>query len=660
MIYRLLILTVVASALECPIFVCEELHVEICAIVSGRTVKVNKIGCPEDKACELSDIWSVYNETDENIQVLCKDSYLVSRSKYAYEMDPMLDNKKRRVLERHLSESNSLPVRGPEEILTYQEWEDYKTSVLAYSILYSTPDEFYEFEQNLMSFEVKLLETWKLTNSITSEEQNILEKEIKDYSERTNYDPNAQSQQSYSNNNSSSGTSYYKVLTFREWQDYKAKVIPYSKMYFTQQAFDEFEKNLMFFQVKLLKVWKLNGSITPEEQAILENELLEYMNRTNIKFDIEIKQPVGTDVQNSTEADNNTSGYSQSSDDDSSIEVNDSSNDESSSGINDSLNGESLSGISGSSNGESSNETNSSSNDKSSSETNASSNDESSPDTTSSSNNESSTNTTNSSNDESSHYTNGSQKDNNSSEISHSFNEDSNSHPNDTSNSTNESKNTNSTEQDTGLKDSLHQNSTGDIPSASNSTNTTDYGPPDSNNTNPTDGPSLHNTSSNPSNDSSSDSNSNTSEEDAKPIGPQILFIDHKAFCKYQENRNFKGVAMTKLCSDSSDCVLEDGTQTECVCGLDGNAYCQPDMFSSLFEMFWSDCVEKKSVDIDVYSIWKSSHDFYIPALTQISCTSDIFKEIGEATKFIEELDGGEVEGSLIIGLGLLLVAFIV
>ena len=642
MIYRPLILVAIVSALDCPIFVCEELHLEICAIVSGGTVRVNKIGCPEEKACELSDIWSIYSETDENIQVLCKDSYLVSRSKYAYGMDPMLNNKKRRVLERHLQDSNSLPARGPEEILTYREWEDYKTSVLAYSILYSTPDEFYEFEQNLMSFEIKLLETWKLTNSITSDEQNILEKEIKDYSERTNYDPNAEYQENHSTNDSSSGKSYYKVLTFREWQDYKAKVIPYSKMYFTQQAFDEFEKNLMFFQVKLLKVWILSGAITPEEQAILEKELLEYMNRTNIKFDIEIKLPVGTSTQNTTESDNNTSGTSHSSEYDRSTETKDSSNDENLSGISDPSNGESSSGINDSSNGESLGETNGSSNDESSSETSNSLNDQSSTDTNNSSNNEISTNTTESSNDD------------------NSFSEDSNDHLNDTSNPTNDYKNTNSSDQGTGLKGSLHQNSTYNKPFDSNSTKTTNYGPPDSNNTNPKDGPSLHNSSSDQPNNTSSDSYSDNSEEESKPVGPQVLLIDHKAFCKYQENRNFRDVAMTKLCSDSSDCVLEDGTQTECVCGLDGNAYCQPDMFSSLFEMFWSDCVEKKSVDIDVYSIWKSSHDFYIPALTQNSCTSDIFKEIGEATKFIEELDGGDVEASYIIGLGLLLVALIV
>jgi hypothetical protein len=534
--------------------------------------------------------------------------------------------------------------------LTYQEWEDYKTSVLAYSILYSTPDEFYEFEQNLMSFEIKLLETWKVTNSITSEEQNILEKEIKDYSERTNYDPDTEYQQNYSTNDSSVGKSYYKVLTFREWQDYKAKVIPYSKMYFTQQAFDEFEKNLMFFQVKLLKVWILNGSITPEEQAILENELLEYMNRTNIKFDIEIKQTVGTPTQNSTQSGDNTSDTSHTSEVYGSIETNDYSYDENLSGTNGLSSGGSSSDINDSSNGGSSSETIGSSNDQSSSEENRYSNGGSSTDTKNSTNNEISPDM------------NDSPKYDNSSDISHSFNEAPLSHPNNTSNQTNDSKNTNSSDQGTGMKGSLHQNSTDNGPFHSNSTTTTNYRSPDSNNTNLTDGPSLHDTSSNPPNNTSSDSDSDSDDpkEDAKPVGPQILLIDHKAFCKYQANRNFRDVAITKLCSDSSDCVLEDGTQTECVCGLDGNAYCQPDMFSSLFEMFWSDCVEKKSVDIDVYSIWKSSHDFYIPALTQKSCMSGIFKEIGEASRFIEELDGGDVEGSLIVGLGLLLVAFIV
>lgn len=41
-----------------------------------------------------------------------------------------------------------------------------------------------------------------------------------------------------------------------------------------------------------------------------------------------------------------------------------------------------------------------------------------------------------------------------------------------------------------------------------------------------------------------------------------------------------------KICLTDDDCLLQDGTKSECVCGMDGNYYCAPDISSELFGDF--------------------------------------------------------------------------
>lgn len=59
-----------------------------------------------------------------------------------------------------------------------------------------------------------------------------------------------------------------------------------------------------------------------------------------------------------------------------------------------------------------------------------------------------------------------------------------------------------------------------------------------------------------------------------------------------QTSRSFKGGKSVLFCTKDTDCELEDGTFTVCLCALrtDGQGVCQPDPSSALYWEYWDDC----------------------------------------------------------------------
>jgi hypothetical protein len=116
-----------------------------------------------------------------------------------------------------------------------------------------------------------------------------------------------------------------------------------------------------------------------------------------------------------------------------------------------------------------------------------------------------------------------------------------------------------------------------------------------------------------------------------------IYYKNRKIYCKDFQRKSMKSGSSLKECDDISDCVLKDGSKTECLCGFDGKAYCQPHMFDSMFEIFYKDC-DKVGLDIEEFHTWMMSYMFYIPALTRNSCTEKLFKDMNEAADAVESL----------------------
>lgn len=86
-----------------------------------------------------------------------------------------------------------------------------------------------------------------------------------------------------------------------------------------------------------------------------------------------------------------------------------------------------------------------------------------------------------------------------------------------------------------------------------------------------------------------------------------------------------------KECTSTSDCLLEDGTSNECVCGADGKQYCQPDINSEVFNDFWQLCSDNK-MNTTLYDDWKIYAQYYVYIESAPSCMDKIFPELKTGT----------------------------
>jgi len=96
--------------------------------------------------------------------------------------------------------------------------------------------------------------------------------------------------------------------------------------------------------------------------------------------------------------------------------------------------------------------------------------------------------------------------------------------------------------------------------------------------------------------------------------------------------RNLVVGAYPKVCDSDSDCLLQDGAVTACKCGLNGKAYCVPDLSSSLLNQYWKKCEspypEKNVVYRNDYYYWMWYLEFYPLIVSAPSCAWSVSIEL--------------------------------
>jgi hypothetical protein len=106
-----------------------------------------------------------------------------------------------------------------------------------------------------------------------------------------------------------------------------------------------------------------------------------------------------------------------------------------------------------------------------------------------------------------------------------------------------------------------------------------------------------------------------------------------------------------KICNDHIDCVLENGGYNSCYCSLDGNAYCVPDISSSIYDDYWAGC-DTSDGDKILYGI--NYYTTYPLQVNSPSCAEEVLYELIYLTELGDRLNSAVVHGLLVLG-GLLL-----
>ena len=117
--------------------------------------------------------------------------------------------------------------------------------------------------------------------------------------------------------------------------------------------------------------------------------------------------------------------------------------------------------------------------------------------------------------------------------------------------------------------------------------------------------------------------------------GLDYLFDHDDIICGERDpGEDFVDGAAPKKCQDSSDCLLKNGETTKCVCGSDGDLYCQYPNGNSAFDGFWEQCNEQKGKVTARDFVWNTIYvQLYVQYLTAPDCAMDLFKEF----QFLEE-----------------------
>ena len=80
-----------------------------------------------------------------------------------------------------------------------------------------------------------------------------------------------------------------------------------------------------------------------------------------------------------------------------------------------------------------------------------------------------------------------------------------------------------------------------------------------------------------------------------------------------------------KLCSDSSDCELENGSFADCSCGFDGNKWCRAEWGSDYFDDYWDRCDdEDDKLDYDEWLLWDQQRALYSQLMSLPECGKHI------------------------------------
>lgn len=105
-----------------------------------------------------------------------------------------------------------------------------------------------------------------------------------------------------------------------------------------------------------------------------------------------------------------------------------------------------------------------------------------------------------------------------------------------------------------------------------------------------------------------------------------------------------------KVCEDTTDCALSNGEFSNCVCGMDGKAYCEATWGSQVMDGFWNECNNATSlIDSDRYQYWREYLRAYVPSASKPTCASGLFDEF--------QYLAGEYDQAAWLGLALTLLA---
>jgi hypothetical protein len=96
--------------------------------------------------------------------------------------------------------------------------------------------------------------------------------------------------------------------------------------------------------------------------------------------------------------------------------------------------------------------------------------------------------------------------------------------------------------------------------------------------------------------------------------------------------KNLESGSYPKECTSKDDCLLEDGTNNECVCGADGKQYCQPDVNSDVFDDFWELCDDEK-MNTTLNDDWEIYAKYYVYIDSAPDCMENIFPELKTAVE---------------------------
>ena len=83
-------------------------------------------------------------------------------------------------------------------------------------------------------------------------------------------------------------------------------------------------------------------------------------------------------------------------------------------------------------------------------------------------------------------------------------------------------------------------------------------------------------------------------------------------------------------CESSSDCEIQDGSQTPCICGLDGFQYCKPLLGSQVFESLWATCEENddRAIDSSTWEYYEILQQLYVYQVSAPSCAQALLEEL--------------------------------
>lgn len=91
-----------------------------------------------------------------------------------------------------------------------------------------------------------------------------------------------------------------------------------------------------------------------------------------------------------------------------------------------------------------------------------------------------------------------------------------------------------------------------------------------------------------------------------------------------------------KLCYSELDCELEDGTYSQCACGLSSQAFCVPDLSSKEYDSYWAECKDGRYSNPEAYEHWMNLVDHYTLTVEPPICTWQLFDELEFLQNYME------------------------